>query len=119
MENLEQVEETTDILKTKDLKVYITLFILGLTILILWFFLFLTNNKLATEQAKPKTIEEIRNLNLKYSANYQKYYIQKRDEAQKLVDSYNKEIRDAEWCISQNSTGGVATNCYILSRKAK
>ena len=116
MENLEQVEET---LAPRNLKVYITLFIAGLIILILWFFLFLTSNKLATEQAKPKTIEEIRNLNLKYSANYQKYYIQKRDEAQKLVDSYNKEIRDAEWCISQNSTGWVATNCYILSRKAK
>ncbi len=73
--------------------------------MILGFFLVLTYNKLTNEQAKPKTIEEIRNMNLKYSANYQKYYIQKRDEAQKLVDSYNKEIRDAEWCLSQNSTG--------------
>lgn len=101
------------------LKFYIALFIAWLTIMILGFFLVLTYNKLANEQAKPKTIEEIRNMNLKYSTNYQKYYIQKRDKAQKLVDSYNKEIRDAEWCLSQNSTGWVATNCYILSRKAK
>ena len=123
-ENIEVSEETQELL-TEDVVykrgVYVAIWWVAILLLffVLWFYAFLQSNRLEAEQAKPKTIEEIRVYNYKYSEVYQKQAILLRDNAQKVVDRYNKEIRDAEYCLEHNSVWGTASDCFILTRKLK
>lgn len=94
-------------IKEKIIKEKVVFLWLGIIVFLLLYILLFNKNQ---------TINEIRLDNLQNAKKYMSWVIEAQDKLKKELDKTNTRINQAQRCIDNNSTVGVASECFIFKK---